>query len=95
MPFGEHLMIRSKISAVIATMPKGMEHEEKELAELSDRAYELDQSDLVQRIRPVLLEIKSRAGGKGEKVSDFPLAADARRAVYDLETAFIGANFHF
>ncbi|WP_193078932.1 hypothetical protein [Brevibacterium aurantiacum] len=93
MPFNENLSIRSKIRAIEAAMPTDMEDEAEQLGDLAERAYELDESNLVQRIRPILREIRRRAGGKGENVPDFPLAGDARKAIYDLETTFIGAGY--
>jgi hypothetical protein len=92
-PFNEYLSIRSKIRAIEATLPDDMHDNVEQLGELAEHAYEIDESVLVQRIRPILLEIRRRAGGKGENVPDFPLASDARRAIYDLETTFIGAGY--
>lgn len=93
MPFDNYSGIRTKIRAIEASLPSDMNDEAEQLSDLAERAYELAEGDLVQRIRPVLQKISRRAGEKGEDVPGFPLAGDARKAIYELETAFIGAGY--
>ena len=92
MPFEQHLKIRSKIRTIEASLPIDMSAEAKQLRDLAAWAYELNKNELVQQIRAILRKIQKRAGGSGEKIPDFPLAGDARRAVYNLETVSDGAH---
>lgn len=93
MPFEEYWGIRGKIRAIDFALPDDMEYESSVLGDLADHADELDEGDLVQRIRPVLQEIRRRAGRRGESVPGFPLARDAHGAISDLESTLHGAGY--
>lgn len=83
--------MRSKINAVAATLPSGMDDRRDELTRIAGVVYLSDAAVIARELRDVMREIERDAGPGGSPAPiSFPQAKDARRHLYQLETALQG-----